>query len=178
MAKDKPPKPPKPGKGEKAKGEKKAKVKGALLHKVTNLVLVLFLLSLAAQQLTACRGSPRPVCPQASSPAAVRRSSTARSTASSARSTALAAACTAGRSGAPRRVRVARAAARASRSSASRASARPARAASTASRWRVRSSRSGRTAAPYRRAAVPCYGDRAPVDDRHARSGWRNWQTR
>ncbi len=48
----------KPGKGEKAKGEKKAKVKkpkvkGALLHKVTNLVLVLFLLSLAAQQLTA-----------------------------------------------------------------------------------------------------------------------------
>lgn len=55
------PKPPKAGKepkaGKKGKGgapkQKRPKVKGALLDKLTSLVLVLFLASLVAQRLTA-----------------------------------------------------------------------------------------------------------------------------
>ena len=163
-----------PGRAGKGPKVKKAKVKGGLLDRVTDLVLVLFLVSLVAQQVVAQLARPPPER-QASSPAAVRRSRAARSRASSARSTARAAACTAGRSGAPRLVRAARAAVFASRSSSSRAAASSARVASTASRWRDRSSRSARV----RHRPPSCYGGVAPVHAAgNALSGWRNWQTR
>ena len=53
MAKTKQPKAGKAPKGEKKAKQKKPKVKGALLGKTTNLVAVLFGLSLAAQEVVA-----------------------------------------------------------------------------------------------------------------------------